>query len=163
MKNKEIVPTKIWNEKKKKSLSDFIITHSQKQTKERKLRNELLAIKYQIEDYIETDSSSDKLRILDFVKLYLKTFNVTQKRLADLFEMRDSNLHKYLIGERKLNTSIVLKLSSFSHLSPEYWLRVEVKNELIEITKEKERSKAYQKYDYRNLFVASKKLSSINK
>jgi plasmid maintenance system antidote protein VapI len=69
--------------------------------------------------------------------------------------MQDSNLHKYLVGKRKLNASLVLKLSSFSHLSPEYWLRVEVKNELIEITKEKERSKDYQKYDYRNLLVTS--------
>lgn len=59
------------------------------------------------------------------------------------------------VGERKLNASIVLKLTSFSHLSLEYWLRVEVTNELIEITKEKESSKDYQKYDYRNLLVAA--------
>lgn len=153
MKSKEIEITKIWNEEKSSSLKNFIISHSQKQSKERKLRNELLAIQYQIEDYIETEITSDRLRVLDFVKLYLKTFNVTQKKLAELFEMKDSNLHKYLIGERKLNTNIVLKLSSFSHLSPEYWLRVEVKNELIEITKEKERSNDYHKYDYRNLLV----------
>jgi antitoxin HigA-1 len=155
MKSKEIEITKIWNEDKSNSLKDFIIIHSQKQSRERKLRNELLAIQYQIEDYIETEITSDRLRILDFVKLYLKTFNVTQKKLAHLFEMKDSNLHKYLIGERKLNTNIVLKLSSFSHLSPEYWLRVEVKNELFEITKEKERSNDYQKYDYRNLLVTT--------
>lgn len=155
MKSKEIQITEIWNEEKRNALKDFIIVHSQKQSKERKLRNELLAIKYRIEDYIEAESISERLRVLDFVKLYLKTFNVTQKKLADLFEMKDSNLHKYLIGERRLNASIVLKLSSFSHLNPEYWLRVQVKNELIEITKEKERSKDYQKYDYRNLLVTS--------
>ncbi|HAO51488.1 MAG TPA: transcriptional regulator, partial [Runella sp.] len=85
----------------------------------------------------------------------LKTFNITQKKLADLFEMKDSNLHKYLAGERKLNSSLVLKLSSFSHLNPEYWLRVEVKNELIEIRKERARNNDYQKYDYRNLLVTS--------
>lgn len=155
MKRKEIQIDEIWNEDKRASLNDFIALHSQKQSKERKLRNELLAIQYQIEDYIETEGTSERLRVLDFVKLYLKTFNVTQKKLADLFEMKDSNLHKYLIGERKLNTDLVLKLSSFSHLSPEYWLRVEIKNELIEITKEKERSKDYKKYDYHNLLVAS--------
>lgn len=153
MKNREIQITEIWNEDKRNSLKDFITVHSQKQSKERKLRNELLAIQYRIEDYIESENISDRLRVLDFVKLYLKAFNVTQKKLADLFEMKDSNLHKYLVGERKLNASIVLKLSSFSHLNPEYWLRVEVKNELIEIIKEKERSKDYQKYDYRNLLA----------
>jgi plasmid maintenance system antidote protein VapI len=87
--------------------------------------------------------------------MYLKTLRVTQKNLANLFEMKDSNLHKYLVGERKLNTSLVLKLSSFSHTPPEHWLRVEVKNELIEITKEKEKTEKYRKYDYRNLLVTS--------
>jgi antitoxin HigA-1 len=155
MKKKEIEINEIWNEEKSNNLKDFITLQSQQQTKERKLRNELLAIQYKIEDYIKTENTSEKLRLLDFVKLYLKTFNVSQKKLAHLFEMKDSNLHKYLIGERKLNTTIVLKLSSFSNLSPEYWLRVEVKNELIEISKEKERAKDYQKYDYRNLLVMS--------
>lgn len=155
MENKEIEITEIWNEEKSDSLKDFIISQSQKQSKERKLKNDLLAIQYQIEDYIETETTSERLRVLDFVKLYLKTFNVTQKRLAHLFEMKDSNLHKYLIGERKLNANIVLKLSSFSHLSPEYWLRIEVKNELLEITKEKERYADYSKYDYRNLFLVA--------
>ncbi len=155
MENKEIEIAEIWNEEKSDSLKDFIISQSQKQSKERKLKNDLLAIKYQIEDYIETETTLERLRVLDFVKLYLKTFNVTQKRLAHLFEMKDSNLHKYLIGERKLNANIVLKLSSFSHLSPEYWLRIEVKNELLEITKEKERYADYSKYDYINLFVAA--------
>jgi plasmid maintenance system antidote protein VapI len=154
MKSREIQMAEIWNDNKKNSLKEFITVHSQKQSKERKLRNELLAIQYRIEDYIESENISDRLRVLDFVKLYLKTFNVTQKKLADLFEMKDSNLHKYLVGERKLNASIVLKLSSFSRLNPEYWLRVEVRNELIEITKEKG-SKDYEKYDYRNLLVTS--------
>lgn len=155
MKTKEIEITEIWNEDKATALKEFITLHSQKQSKERRLRNELLAIQYRIEDYIGSENISDRLRVLDFVKLYLKTFNVTQKKLADLFEMKDSNLHKYLVGERKLNAIIVLKLSSFSNLDPEYWLRVEVKNELIEITKEKEKNKDYQKYDYRNLLVTS--------
>ncbi len=156
MKSKEIELQKIWNKEKGNALKDFIISHSQKQSNDRKLRNELLSIQYQIEDYIESEGITNRIRVLDFVKLYLKTFNVTHKKLAELFEMKDSNLHKYLVGERKLNASIVLKLSSFSHLSPEYWLRVEVKNELIEIIKERERSNIYQKYDYRNLLPANK-------
>jgi plasmid maintenance system antidote protein VapI len=156
MKNvKEIEPNDIWNEGKKNDLKKLILSHSRKQSNERRLRNELLSIQYQIEDYIENDSNSARMDILDFIKMYLKTLNVTQKKLASLFEMRDSNLHKYLVGERKLNTHIVLKLSSFSHTSPEYWLRIQVKNELMEITKEKGNAKKYRKYDYRNLLVGS--------
>lgn len=155
MKTQEVQIEAIWNEEKSAALKDFIMAHSQAQSKEQKLKNELLAIQYKIEDYIESENISTPLRVLDFVKLYLKTFNITQKKLADLFEMKDSNLHKYLVGERKLNPSLVLKLSSFSHLNPEYWLRVEVKNELIEIKKERARNDDYQKYDYRNLLATS--------
>ncbi len=152
--NKEIQAADIWNEEKRAHLKDFIHLHSSKQSKERQLANELLAIRYQIEDYIEGDHPSRKLRVLDFVKMYLKVLNVTQKRLAALFEMKDSNLHKYLIGERKLNASMVLKLSAFSHTDPEYWLRIEVKNELMEINKEKGKVENYKKYDYQHLLTA---------
>jgi antitoxin HigA-1 len=155
MKNKEIEIEEIWNDEKNNSLKDFIKSESDKQSKERKLRNAFLAIQFKVEDYITNETPTERLRILDFVKLYLKALNITQKRLAELFEMKDSNLHKYLIGERKLNTGIILKLSSFSQLSPEYWLRIEVKNDLFDISKEKERYADYQKYDYRNLFMVA--------
>ncbi len=154
-KNKEISVSDIWNKGKADGLGDFILAHSKKQSPERLLKNKLLSIQYQIEDYIEGHNSDKKLMILDFVKMYLKALNVTHKRLAELFEMKDSNLHKYLVGERKLNTAIVLKLSSFSHTDPEYWLRVEVKNEMIEINRERQNTKDYQKYDYQNLLVPS--------
>ena len=152
MKNlKEIKEDEIWNERKISNLKYFILAQSEKQSKEQRIRNELLAIQYRMEDYIENTNDTERLKIVDFVKMYLQALNVTQKKLAYLFEMKDSNLHKYLTGERRLNKSLVLKLSSFSHTKPEYWLRVEVKNELIEISKEKE--KEYQKYDYRNLMT----------
>ena len=93
---KEIQPTDIWNTKKTDDLKGFILSHSKKQSQERLLKNELLAIQYQIEDYIESNNHEKKMRVLDFVKMYLSTLNITQKRLADLFEMKDSNLHKYL-------------------------------------------------------------------
>lgn len=72
MKNNEIKITDIWNEEKTKSLSEFIVHHSDKQTKEQKLRNELLSIQYQIEDYIRSDStdrSSQSERKLKPVRL----------------------------------------------------------------------------------------------
>ena len=68
MKSKEIQIADIWNEEKNKSLTTFIQFHSGQQTEERKLRNELLSIQYQIEDYIETENISNKLRLLDFFK-----------------------------------------------------------------------------------------------
>lgn len=150
-KTREIEPEEIWARSKAKGLKEFIASESAKQTDEQKLRNELLAVKYLMQDYIESEHPSNRLRLIDFVKMYLKILNITQKTLANLFEMKDSNLHKYLVGERKLNADLVLKLSSFSHIDPEFWFRIEVKNELIEIRNEQAKAKDYRKYDYRNL------------
>ncbi len=152
MKNKEIQFEEIWNDKKKEGVKEFITSRSAKQSKERMLTNKLLSIQYKLEDYIQNDSDDEEvLKILDFVKMYLKALNLTKKKLATYFEMRDSNLQKYLSGERKLNAEVVLKLSAFSHTKPEQWYRVQVKNELIELKKEKQKIANYQKYDYRNL------------
>ncbi|ANI90107.1 transcriptional regulator [Arachidicoccus ginsenosidimutans] len=151
MAKKEIQAADIWNDKKLNNVKDFILIHSAKQSKERIIQNELLAIKYKIEDYIESDVPKQRMNILDFVEAYLSVLNVTKKSLAALFEMHDSNLYKYLTGERKLNTDFVLKLSAFSHIDPEYWLRIEIKNELFDIKKEEKKSKNYKKYDYKNL------------
>ena len=151
MKGQEIQVNDIWNDDKQNELKQFIFLHSEKQTKERKLTNQLLSIQYQIEDYIR-DENEEILKLLDFVKMYLKTLDITQKKLAELFEMKDSNLYKYLIGERKLNPKLILKLSHFSHTKPEYWIQIQVKNELIEL--KKENTDCYEKYDYRNLIGA---------
>jgi len=151
---KEIKVKDVWNEQKQNDLKKFILSYSDKQSPERKIKNELLSIRFKIEDYIENDNSDQPTKIQDFVKMYLKSLRITQRRLAELFEMESGNLHKYLVGDRKLNSNLVLKLSSFTHTSPELWLRLQVKNELIEINREKENNKEYRKYDYENLLVA---------
>ncbi len=148
---KELKESQIWNEGKMSKLREFILTESKKQSPERKLRNEFLSIKYQMQDYVERDKVEGEMRILDFVRLYLKLLKITQKELASGFEMKDTNLYKYLIGERKLNPDIVLKLSSFSRTQPELWYHIQTKNELFELRKQKEKIKKYAKYDYKNI------------
>lgn len=151
MKNIEILPKDIWNDNKLNRINEFIKKHSDNQSKERKTRNKLLSIQYKLEDYIEKDEikENEVLDILDFVKMYLKALDITKKDLAKYFGMRDSNLHKYLTGRRKLNPEVVLKISSFSRTKPEYWYRVQVKNELVKL--KKENRKEYDKYDYERL------------
>lgn len=146
--SKELSADQIWNEAKMTKLKAFISAESEKQSPERKLRNEILAVKYQMQDYIEQQEIEREMRILDFVKLYLKILNITQKEFASMFEMKDSNLYKYLTGERKLNSDLALKLSSFSHTQPELWYYIQIKNELLELKKEKGKIKKYEKYDY---------------
>lgn len=151
MKAKEIQPTEIWNDVKRAAVKEAILTHKSTQSKEQLLANKLLSVQYQLEDYIENKDSSEKLSVLYFVKLYLQALGLTKKELANYFGIQDSNLQKYLNGERKLNATLVLKLSAFFHTTPEIWYRIELKNELIELNKEKENIDLYKKYDYLNL------------
>jgi len=151
--NKEILDTEIWNGSKIQELKDHILTESKKQPPERILKNELLSIQFKIEDYIENEDVNTEMKILDFVKLYLNTLNLTKKKLASAFEMKDSNLHKYLKGERKLNPDIVFKLSSFSHTKPELWYYIQAKNELLKLKSEKNNLKKYEKYDFEKILA----------
>ena len=151
MKNIEVLPKDIWNDDKLIKVNEFVKNHSDNQSKERKIRNKLLSIQYKLEDYIEKDDikENEVLEILDFVKMYLKALDITKRDLAKYFGMRDSNLHKYLTGKRKLSPEIVLKISSFSRTNPEYWYRIQVKNEIVKLKKED--IKDYDKYDYERL------------
>lgn len=151
MKTTEVTPHDIWNDKKLESINEFIKGHSEKQSKERRVKNKLLSIQYKLEDYIEKEDikESEILDVLDFIKMYLNVLKITKKDLARYFGMKDSNLHKYLTGQRKLNPQVVLKISSFSNTKPEYWYRIQVKNEIAKLKKEE--TKDYEKYDYKNL------------
>ena len=150
MVSKELEESPVQKVEKMNQPNRTIISEPNKQSPEKKLTNDLLLIKDQMQDYVDKDPVEKEMRIIDFVKLYLKLFNITQRELAAAFEMKDTNLYKYLKGERKLNTDLVLKLSSFSHTPPELWFSVQTKNELHELRKEKEKLKAYEKYDYKN-------------
>jgi plasmid maintenance system antidote protein VapI len=151
MNNIEISLKDIWNDDKVNKINDFIKNHSESQSKETKTRNKLLAIQYKLEDYIEKEivQENEVLDLLDFVKMYLKALGISKNDLARYFGMRDSNLHKYLTGKRKLNKDVVMKLSSFSRTNPEYWYRIQIKNELLELKKAD--MKEYDQYDYEKL------------
>jgi addiction module HigA family antidote len=152
MENQELLVNDIWNTKKKEDLKKFISTQSQKQSKERLLHNRLLSIQYKLEDYINENAvDKQELRILDFVKMYLKALNITKNSLAQYFEMEPSNLHKYLTGERRMNAELAMKLSSFSHTKPEYWFSIQIKNELNKLRQEKNNLDEYKRFDYKNL------------
>ncbi|OBW39907.1 hypothetical protein AB670_03753 [Chryseobacterium sp. MOF25P] len=146
---KEIKIENVFNDSKRSLVKDFINKKSAGQSKERLLRNELLSIQYKIEDYISDETANEEnLKLLDFVKMYLRTFDITKKDFARYLDMQDSNLHKYLIGERKLNAKVALKISYFTRTKPEYWYGIQIKNEITELRKEEKNNKEYEKYDY---------------
>ncbi|SDG27242.1 Helix-turn-helix [Dyadobacter soli] len=155
-KEKEINPEQLSNDHRRQALLEFIIAENAKRTPEQKLKTEMLGIQYLMEDYFNDDSlrivefePAEFLSIHYFIKRYLKVLNTSQKQLAELFEMKDSNLHKYLTGERKLNTDIAFKLASFTKTTPEHWLRLEIRNELKKLGGAKVAE--FEKYGYEHV------------
>lgn len=131
----------------------YITEESKKQSDERVLKNNMLSVQYQIEDYLESENIDvDKtLEIEHFVKLYLSEMKLTQSKFAKAIEIQPSNLYKYLKGTRKLNADLALKFSYFFNTNPEMWIMIQVKNEIIHLKREDSNKGQYKKYDYKNV------------
>ena len=77
MKNKEIQFEALWNDKKKGEIKQLISSLSAEQSKEQILVKTLLAIQYQLEDYIQNKNEEESvIKLLDFVKMYLKVLKL---------------------------------------------------------------------------------------
>lgn len=137
-----------WSKEKLARVKAFIENESKKQSPIQRLENEMLSIQYQMEEYLNNNTVHQQLDIGDFINQYLKLLKITRRKLADIVEMKDTNLYKYLTGERKLNTDLAMKLSYFFHTPPEIWFNIQTKNQLDELKKKKEHSLKYKRYDY---------------
>ena len=141
---------KEWSDDKLAQIKAFVKLESEKRTPERKLQNELLSIRYQMEEYLEDNNTTEsQLYTLEmFLQAYLKTLNFSFNKFATLLDTTDGNLKKYLVGDRKFNIDLAMKFGNFFHIPPELWLKVHIKNELIRLDSESAKSKEYKKYDY---------------
>jgi plasmid maintenance system antidote protein VapI len=154
---KEILPENIWGDSNsRKKTKEFIEEFKRKQPSEQKLDTRLKAIQYKMEDYIAQGDSANIIEIVDFINDFLKLFRMQKNEFAKILGMNYANLYKYLNGERKLNADLVFKISSFSHTTPEMWLFIEAKNNMLELKKNKQEITKYEKYKFENfLFSAS--------
>jgi plasmid maintenance system antidote protein VapI len=148
---KEILPENLWGDSNaRKKVTEFIEEYKRKQTPEQRLNVRLKTIQYKMEDYIAQRDSSNIIEIVDFVDDFLKLFRMQKNEFAKILGMNYANLYKYLNGERKLNADLVLKISSFSHTTPEIWLFIEAKNNMLELKKNKQEIDKYRKYNFEN-------------
>lgn len=114
----------------KKGFDEFqaiLLNKSKSRTDNQRMRIDLLTLKYQMEDYLNTDDSQEK-SVGDFLKLILKELNIQQKEFAEFIGLEPSNLSKLINGERSINYDLALIFGRlFSH-EPLLW--IEAKNEL---------------------------------
>lgn len=124
--------------------------HNAKRSTARLIRNEMLAIRYQMESYIlDQTVTINKMRsIRDFANDFLHTLNLKKGEFANYIEIDLANLNKYYKEERKFNAELALKFGYFFHTPADLWLRVQFKNEMLKFEKETKLGKKYKRYDY---------------
>jgi plasmid maintenance system antidote protein VapI len=148
---------KQWSKEELDHVKNTIKAHHATRTPERILKNNMLSIKYQMEDYIHNEKTTGKdiIPLENFLSLYLKIISITFKKFAESIDTTDGNLKKYLSGERKFNTDLAFKFASFFHTTPDLWMGVYTKNELLELKKEKKQFSKYKKYDYEKVLAVA--------
>lgn len=148
---------KEWSKQELANVQDFIKGHQAKRTPEQKLKTQMLAVKYQMEDYINDARINDKnmISLETFIDMYLEALNITFKKFAHSLDSTDANLKKYLAGDRKFSTDLAFKFASFFHTSPGLWMGVYTKNELLALEKEKKQLSKYKKYDYEKVLMSA--------
>lgn len=156
-----IRPNDEWNREKKKSIAGFAKQHNGQRSPERLRKNGMLAVRYRMEHYLSDEriTFSDVCTIEDFVMDFLKVLGIKKGAFAKYLDMDDSNLNKYYKSSkehskgRRFNTELALKFAYFFHTPADIWLKVQIKNELLELQNEKELKEKYSKYDYEKLLL----------
>lgn len=146
---------KEWSAEELAQVKAFAKAHNAQRSPERKRKNEMLSIQYSMEDYINNEKVNEKnmISLEKFLNLYLKVLNLTLKKFASSIDTTDGNLKKYLSGDRKFSTDLAFKFASFFHTTPDIWMKVNIKNELLDLKKEKKQTSKYKKYDYEKVLA----------
>jgi addiction module HigA family antidote len=144
-------PYREWTKEELASAKTWIKEFAAKRTPEQKLKNSLLSAGYQMESYLEDETITGKnsLSIEHFLNLFLEATNLTLKKFASSIDTTDANLKKYLSGQRTFNVDLALKFANFFHTTPDLWLKVQLKNNLLQMSSDKNLLREYKIYDYK--------------
>src|SRR5690606_32481498 len=98
-----------------------------------------------MEEYVQDENITldEVCTIEDFVKDFLKVLGLKKGEFAKHIDIDDSNLNKYYRRDRRFNTVLALKFAHFFHTPADLWLKVQIKNELLELQREKEAEEKY--------------------
>ena len=126
----------------------ILLNKSKAQTEHQKMKVELMALKFKMEDYLKSEDSNIKLAG-EFLKSFLKIARVRQNKFANYIGLKPSNFSKLIGGERPISHEMALVLGKVFNIEPTLWLNVQAKNELKKLTKSSKRS--YSKYSLDDL------------
>ena len=126
----------------------ILLNKSKERSDKRNKEIELIALKFQMEDYLNSKDQHSKL-VGDFLKAYLKTLEIRQNKFAEYIGIMPSNLSKLIKGERSLSHELALIFGVIFGNDPMLWLDIQDKNKLYELSKTKR--KELRKYSLDDL------------
>ena len=131
----------------------ILLEKSRNRTEIQKRKIDLLAIKYQIEDYLASDEAEEKSAGY-FLKLILRTLNIQQKQFAEYIGLKPSNLSKLMKRERSINYDLALIFGRLFNHKPMLWIEIQAKNELKRLLNAEKRN--YSVYTLNDLIKGHK-------
>jgi addiction module HigA family antidote len=109
-------------------------------------------LKYQNKRKADIESEENTLKLPgEFLKVYLKTLGIPQKKFAHYIEINPSNLTKLINGERPINYELAIILGKIFNNDPMLWIEIQAKNELKKIQKTKTRR--FNNYSLKDLMT----------
>ena len=133
----------------------ILLNKSRKQTESQKRKIDLLAIKYQMEDYLVLDVPEVK-SAGEFLKLILKTLKIKQNQFAAYLGLKPSNLSKLISGERTINYDLALIFGRLFNIDPMLWIEIQAKDELSRLLHAERRN--YSGYSLNDLLNEQQKV-----
>jgi plasmid maintenance system antidote protein VapI len=113
-----------------KALKEAITAHSKEQPKSKKIENELISLRFQMETYLSNSHKETIVPAGRFIEQMLEKVGVSKKRFSIYIGYDYSNLISVLKGRRKVNPDLAMKVGKIFGIDPAIWLHIESKNEL---------------------------------
>ena len=126
------------NSKEFKEFQFLLREKSGSQSAKDKMAIELFSLQIKVEDYLNTEDGAI-ISVGDFLRDYLDRLNIKQNQLAKYIGLKPSNFSKILTGTRKVNFEQSFMLGQIFSLDPKAWMQIQIKNEYLELKKDKEK------------------------
>jgi plasmid maintenance system antidote protein VapI len=143
---------KEWSAEEMVQVKAFVKAHHAQRTPERKLKNNMLSIQYRMEYYTDSEKITEKelISLEEFLQMYLKVLGISFTKFAQSIDANARSLKNCLSGDRRFNAELACKFSHFFRTTPDLWMKIYVKNQLLCLEKDRKNFHKYKKYNYEN-------------
>ena len=126
------------NSKEFQVLRQKIEEASEKRNSIDRIEDRLLGIRFRMERYLGGDSGEALISAGQFLRECIAVLNIKNRQFAAYIGYEESNLSALCHGRRKITPELALKLARIVRIPAEYWLGVQNKEELAQLTEKKQ-------------------------